>query len=146
MKTPLLLALLAALTLAGPLGCKKQEATVDTAQVESAFATAEPGLKGDLDRALNAIKAGNWSEAGTSLQSLASNVKLSETQKSSLLGLLEQIKAKAGEVATEAKTKATELTQDAKAGVTEAAEKAKEATGKAVEDASKAVSDLLPKK
>lgn len=156
MKLPLLFPLLLTLAVA-PVGCDKKDSadtgTVDTSKSESAFASAEAGVKAEFDKVVTAIKATDWSAAGAKIQGLASNVKLSDEQKASLQGLTEQIKAKAAAVAAQTKEKASQLAEDAKKATGQAveeagkmAEKAKEATAKAAQDASKAASDLLPKK
>lgn len=145
MKTPFLTFALLAVLACAPVGCGNKD-TVDTAKVESAFATAEPGVKADFDRALAAIKAGDWSGAGTSLKQLAGNVKLTEEQKSSLSSLMEQIKAKAGEVAQQASETTSKAVEKVSAEASKLAEQTKEATSKAVDSATKSVNELLPKK
>lgn len=156
MKLPYLFPVLLTLAVA-PVGCDKKDsadtATVDTSKSESAFASAEASVKAEFDKVVTAIKATDWSAAGTKIQGLASNVKLSDEQKASLQNLTEQIKAKAAAVAEQTKEKAGRLAEEAKKATGQAvdeagkmAEKAKEATAKAAQDASKAASDLLQKK
>lgn len=145
MKNPFLtFALLAALACA-PVGCGNKD-TVDTAQAESAFANAEPGIKADFDKTLNAIKTGDWPAAGTALKDLAGNAKLTEEQKSSLSSLMERIKAKAGEVAQQAGETTSKAVEKVSAEASKLAEQTKEATSKAVDSATKSVNELLPKK
>jgi predicted transcriptional regulator len=157
MKFPLVFSVLLTLALL-PVGCGKKDSTeaaaaVDTTKTESAFASAEPTIKAEFEKVITAVKGADWPAAGSAVQSLASNVKLSDEQKSALTSLAEQLKAKAAAAAEQAKQQAAKLAEDAKKATGQAveeagklAEKAKDATSKAAQDASKAVGDLLPKK
>ena len=145
-----------------PAGCGHDEPAaasggVDTSRSEKAFASAEAAVKAEYEKVASAIKATDWSAAGAKIQSLASNVKLSDEQKAALAKLGDQIKTKTAEMAEKARAKAGQLAEDARKAGSEAvkeaskeagklAEKAKDATGKAAEDVSKAVGDLLHKK
>jgi hypothetical protein len=93
--------------------------TVDTGKLQSAFSNAEPDLKTQAGRAIDAIKAGNWQQAGTELQGLLSNVKLTPEQKQAVQDAF-----------TSVKDKLTGAGKDALQG-------AKDGAGKAVDDVKK---------
>lgn len=158
MKNSLLAPLILAATLL-PTGCSEKDsatapaAAVDTTKSESAFASAEAGVKAGYDKVATAVRNTDWTAATTAVQDLASNAKLTDEQKATLRTLSDDIKARAAAATAQAKEKAAQLAEDAKKAGAKAvdeagrlAEKAKEATTKAAQDATKAAADLLPKK
>jgi outer membrane protein assembly factor BamD (BamD/ComL family) len=97
------------------VGCGKKEggAAVDTANVESALAGADSSVKTTLDSAIASVKSGDYSGAVTTLQKLASDVKLTPAQQQAVKDFLAQVQAKV-----------TSAVQDATKGATDAANKA----------------------
>lgn len=108
-------------------GCK-QDGSLDTAKVTSAFSSAEGSLKSEADAAVAAVKSGDYSGALTKLQALAANVKLTPEQQQSIKDLLAQVQ-----------TKVTGAAQDAVKSASDAVKSAGEKTGDA---ANKAATDL----
>lgn len=92
----------------GMIGCGKSASS----RVESSFASAEPAVKESANKAVAAVKAGNFGEAAGQLQALASKANTPEQQ------------------------------QAVKDLLTEVGEKLKADAGKAVEGAQKALGDL----
>jgi hypothetical protein len=86
----LLFVSIAALTFAFT-GCKKSEG-VDTQPLEKSFASAEPAAKSSSDKAVAAIKAGNYSEGMAELGKLAQQAKLTPEQQQAVKDTLEQVK------------------------------------------------------
>ncbi|MFA6562668.1 MAG: hypothetical protein WCV00_12230 [Verrucomicrobiia bacterium] len=88
---------------AAMIGCGGSPAS----KVESSFASAEPGLKESAQKAVDAVKAGNYAGAAAELQVLAANTKLTPEQQQAIKGLIadvqKQIQAKAAEAAESAK-------------------------------------------
>jgi uncharacterized lipoprotein YajG len=84
-------------------GCKKdtqQQVTVNPAPLESSFQTADASTKSTADKAVAALKAGNYTEALTELKTLASNAKLTPEQQQAVKDMMAQVqKAIAGGVA-----------------------------------------------
>lgn len=72
------------------VGCGKKEG-VDTAKVESSFATAEPATKSDVDKAVDSAKAGKYAEALASLQKVAAKAKLTPDQQQAINDLISQV-------------------------------------------------------
>lgn len=72
-------------------GCKKSEG-VDTQPLEKSFATAEPATKSASEKAIAAIKAGNYSEGMAELGKLAQQAKLTPDQQQAVKNTLEQVK------------------------------------------------------
>ncbi len=72
-------------------GCSKKD-QVNTAAMEKSFASAEPTLKGSMDKAVSAIKAGDYAGALASLQSLASQAKLTPEQQKAVTDVITQVK------------------------------------------------------
>ena len=62
------------------VGCTKNSSNVDTAPVERSFASAEPTTKTTAEKAVSAIKAGDYASGLTELKTLASNAKLTPEQ------------------------------------------------------------------
>jgi len=93
--TSRLLVLVAVLGLPLFPGCGEkgaQQSPPDTSQVEKSFQNAEPDLKTQATRAIEAVKAGNYQGALTELQGLLGNVKLTADQKNALTDLINKVK------------------------------------------------------
>jgi hypothetical protein len=89
-------------------GCKKSEG-VDTKPLETSFASAEPATKTSSDKAVAAIKAGNYSEGMAELGKLAQQAKLTPEQQQAVKDTIEQVKKQLAEAmnkATEGASKA----------------------------------------
>ncbi|MCX6901107.1 MAG: hypothetical protein NT105_20730 [Verrucomicrobia bacterium] len=88
---------------AAMIGCGGSPAS----KVESSFASAEPSLKESAQKAVDAVKAGNYAGASAQLQMLATNTKLTPDQQQAIKDLIadvqKQIQAKAAEAAENAK-------------------------------------------
>jgi hypothetical protein len=151
MKTAFLtLTAIAGLALLGLTGCSKNESagtttesggptadsrrtttesrgpTLDTAQLQSAFSTASSADKSEVDKAISAIKSGDYSAALASLKQAAANVKLTPEQQSAIKDLMAQVQAKLGSVAN-----------DVTKQVGDAAKQAGDAANKTVNDLKK---------
>ncbi|MCX7886180.1 MAG: hypothetical protein N3B01_02840 [Verrucomicrobiae bacterium] len=101
------LPLMVAVVAAGALllfGCRKSG--VDTGKLESSFRSAEAAAKKDVDAAVAAIKAGNYTEALAKLQAAAAHAKLTPEQQRAIQDVVEQLKkqlaAKAEQIKKEA--------------------------------------------
>lgn len=85
------------------IGCGGSPAS----KVESSFASAEPSLKESAQKAVDAVKAGNYAGAAAQLQALAGNAKLTPAQQQAIQELIadvqKQIQAKAAEAMEGAK-------------------------------------------
>jgi hypothetical protein len=71
-------------------GCKKSG--VDTQPLEKSFSSAEPAAKSSSDKAVAAIKAGNYSEGMAELGKLAQQAKLTPEQQQAVKDTIEQVK------------------------------------------------------
>ena len=112
----LTLTIIAGLAAFGLTGCSKTEsggATIDTAKVQSAFASASAVDKAEVEKAITAIKSGDYAAAVTSLKQAAASVNLTPEQQQSLKDLLAQAQAKLGAAAGEAVDKAKDAAADA---------------------------------
>jgi outer membrane protein assembly factor BamD (BamD/ComL family) len=91
------------ITSAALIGCGGSPAS----RVESSFASAEPSLKDSAQKAVEAVKAGNYAGAAAQLQALAGNAKLTPAQQQAIKDLIadvqKQLQAKAAEAAESAK-------------------------------------------
>ena len=84
-------------------GCKKEAgANIETSRVESAFSGAEPSLKATADKAVDAVKKGDYSTAVTELKNLASNAKLTDSQKQAVNDMIAQVQKALSEGASKA--------------------------------------------
>jgi hypothetical protein len=108
--------ILVAFALCVASGCAKKE-QVDTVKLEASFNTAEPSTKGEVDKAVAAIKQQDWAGATASLQRLGADAKLTEDQKKAVKDTLEDV----GKV------------------IKDTAQKAVDGAGKALEDAQKSL-------
>jgi hypothetical protein len=82
------------------VGCKKSG--VDTKPIESSFSSAEPATKSGADKAVSAIKAGDYASAMAELQKLAGQAKLTPEQQQAIKDVLEQVKAQISAAAEKA--------------------------------------------
>jgi len=119
------------LGLLGLTGCKK-EGGIDTSKIESAFQAAAAADKAEVDNAITALKAGEFSSALASLQKAAANVNLTPEQKSAISDLINEVKAKVGAAAKQVVDDASKAAEGASKAVQEGA-------GKAASDLQKAV-------
>ncbi len=117
MKTYLgLFAALFALTLV-VVGCGKQS-TVNTAPLEQSFKSAEPATQTTADKAVAAIKAGDYAGALTELKTLAGNAKLTPEQQQAIKDVTDQVQKAVAQVAEKAKDQATKTVDDVKKSLT----------------------------
>jgi hypothetical protein len=104
------------LSVLGLTGCSKSEpggAAIDTAKVQSAFATASAVDKAEVEKAIAAVKSGDYASAVASLKTAAASVNITPEQKQSIEDLLAQAQAKLGAAAGEAVDKAKAAGDDA---------------------------------
>ncbi len=120
-RSTLISSLLVALVV-GMTGCNKNE-SVDTSKVESSLASADASAKPDLEKAIAAVKAGDYAAATAPLQKLVANAKLTPEQQSAVKDLMSQIVAKTQEAMNKAGSEAAD-----------AMKKAQDSTGKALQD------------
>ena len=83
-------------------GCSKGS-KVDTAPLEKSFKTAEPATQSSADKVVSEIKAENYSQALTDLQTLAKNAKLTPEQQQAIKDVMAQVQ----QAITDAAAKAT---------------------------------------
>lgn len=94
-------------------GCAKKN-NVDTGKLESSFRAAEPAAKSDADKAVAAVKAGNYSEALADLQRLASKAKLTPEQQEAVKDLIAQVQKAMADAAGKAAAEAQKTGEDLK--------------------------------
>lgn len=82
------------------VGCGKKG--VNTSKLESSFKSAEPATQSDADKAVAAIKAGNYSEAMTDLQRLGAKAKLTPEQQQAIKDVMAQVQQQLTEAANKA--------------------------------------------
>ena len=112
----LTLTVIAGLGVLGLTGCTKSEsggATIDTAKLQSTFDSASAVDKAEVEKAIAAVKSGDYASAVTALKKAAASVNLTPEQKQSLQDLLTQVQAKIGAAASEAVDKAKAAAGDA---------------------------------
>ena len=112
----LTLTVIAGLAVLGTTGCSKSESggtTIDTAKVQSAFATASAVDKAEVEKAIAAVKSGDYASAITSLKQAAASVNITPEQKQAIQDLLAQAQAKVGAAASEAVDKVNAAGSDA---------------------------------
>jgi len=96
-------------------GCdSKQRNNVDTAPLESSFKSADAGTQSSADKAVAAIKAGNYSSALVELKTLASNAKLTPDQKQAIQDVTSQVEKAVAKVASNVKAEANKAAEDLK--------------------------------
>jgi hypothetical protein len=83
------------------IGCAKKS-EVNTAKLESSFASAEPANKTEVDKAVSSIKAGDYSSALASLQKVAAQAKLTPEQQQAVKDVMAQVQAQLAKVAQQA--------------------------------------------
>ena len=82
------------------VGCGKKG--VNTSNLQSSFKSAEPAMQSDVDKAVTAIKAGNYSEGLTDLQRLAAKAKLTAEQEQAIKDAIAQVQQRITEAANKA--------------------------------------------
>ncbi len=87
-------------------GCSKNQSSVDTAPVEKSFSSAEPTTKTTADKAVSAIKAGDYTTALSELKTLAGNAKLTPEQQQAIKDVMAQVQKAITEKATQAQGEA----------------------------------------
>ncbi len=92
--------------LALTFGCSKNKENVDTAPVEKSFSSAEPATRTTADKAVSAIKAGDYTSALTELKTLASNAKLTPEQQQAIKDVMAQVQKALTDMATKAQGEA----------------------------------------
>lgn len=121
MKMYRLMMLLVAVAVLAVTGCKQSGGgSVDTASLESSFASADAAAKSGVDKAVAAIKSADYAGALAELKSLGDKVKLTLEQERAVKDVMAQLEKMIAS-----------LTQQAG-----------EAASKAADDAGKAVGDL----
>ena len=80
----------ALLTASVIIGCGKSN-NVSTGKLESSFSAAEPASKSKVDAAVDAIKAGNYSDAMAKLQAVSAQAKLTPEQKQAVQDVIAQV-------------------------------------------------------
>jgi FtsZ-interacting cell division protein ZipA len=112
MKTIQLLIIAVAVVAMAFTGCKKSG--VDTAPMEKSFATADAGTKSSSDKAVSAIKAGDYSSAMAELGKLGQQAKLTPEQQSAVKDTIEQVKKQLSETMDKAAKGADKAVDDLK--------------------------------
>lgn len=80
--------------------CSKNSPQVDTAPVEKSFSSAEPTTKTTADKAVSAIKTGDYSSALNELKTLAGNAKLTPEQQQAIKDVMAQVQTAIASMAT----------------------------------------------
>jgi len=91
--------------------CAKKSA-VDTAPLEKSFSSAEPATQTTVDKAVSAIKAGDYTGALTELKTLASNAKLTPEQQQAVKDVMAQVQTAVTEAAAKMKDQVTKGAED----------------------------------
>lgn len=98
------------------VGCKKDESgtvSVDTAALESSFASAEAATKSAVDTAVAAIKSADYSGALAELKSLGEKAKLTPEQQQAIKDIMAKLEQAIAGVAKQAGEAATKAADDA---------------------------------
>jgi hypothetical protein len=95
------------------VGCSKQGG-VDTAPLENNFKAAEAAAQSSANKAVSAIKAGDYSGAMTELKTLAGNAKLTAEQQQAVKDVVSQVEKAVVGMADKAKESATKAADDLK--------------------------------
>lgn len=125
-KIAFLTTLILSLGLLGLVGCSKGGG-VDTSKLQNAFQSASNVDKAEVEKAISAVKSGDFAGALASLQKAAASVNLTEEQKTSIQDLISQVQAKLGDAAKQA---VSETSQAVKEGADKAAADLQKAVGK----------------
>lgn len=89
------------------VGCSKGGSSkVDPAPIQKSFASAEPSLKATANKAVEAIKKGDYSAALAELQGLLANAKLTDEQKKAIQDVVAQLQKAITEMGQKAATEA----------------------------------------
>jgi len=91
-KSMCLWGVLTSVSLALIVGCAKKS-EVNTAKLETSFASAEPANKTEVDKAVSSIKAGDYPSALGSLQKVAGQAKLTPEQQQAIKDVIAQIQS-----------------------------------------------------
>lgn len=75
-------------------GCEKGDSGIDTSKLQSAFSSTTAPAKAEIDKAITAIKAGEYSQALSSLGAAAKEAKLTPEQKDAIKDVLAQVQTK----------------------------------------------------
>src|SRR5579872_1341574 len=84
-----------AIVFLGAAGCSKNGSEVNTARLQSAFQNSPPVDRTEVQNAITAVKAGNYSDALASAQKVATSVNLTPEQKSAIQDFIGQMRTKA---------------------------------------------------
>ncbi len=93
-------------------GCNKNKQNVDTAPIEKSFSSAEPTTKTTADKAVSAIKAGDYGGALSELKTLAANAKLTPEQQQAIKDVMAQVQTAITDMATKAQGQAGKAVGD----------------------------------
>ena len=96
---------------AAVIGCAKKS-SVDTSKLEKSFQSAEPAQKSSVDKAVDAIKAGDYASAMTQLQTAAKKAKLTPEQQQAINDVLAQLQKQMSETVNKAAGEAEKATKD----------------------------------
>ena len=85
---------MAGFALFGLAGCSKSGGSIDTSRVQSAFQNAPPVDKAEVQNAIAAVKARDYSTAMASLQKVVTSANITPEQKSAVQDLVNQVRTK----------------------------------------------------
>ena len=93
------------------IGCGKSN-NVNTGKLESSFSSADTASKSKVDAAVDAVKAGNYSDALSKLQALAAQAKLTAEQKQAVQDVIAQVQKQLTAAAGQAQKDASKAAGD----------------------------------
>ncbi len=96
------------------VACNKNTPTVDPAPIQKSFASSEPSTKTSADKAVNAIKAGDYAGALAELKTLAGNARLTPEQQQAIKDVMAQVQSALTAGVDKAKTDASKTVDDLK--------------------------------
>ena len=102
-------ALAASLTL---LGCSSKQEKVDPAPLQNSFQTADPATKSTADKAVTAIKSGDYASAMAELKTLAADAKLTPEQQQAIKDVMAQVQQALAETAAKVQGEASKAIGD----------------------------------